>query len=47
MSVERLRWAEKAQELRFTQLDMVRRQAESWRTGLTGITALLGAVLIV
>ncbi|MEV4491361.1 hypothetical protein AB0K04_14735 [Micromonospora coxensis] len=47
MSVDRLRWAEKAQELRFTQLDVVRRQAESWRTGLTGITALLSAVLII
>ncbi|MEU5567699.1 hypothetical protein [Micromonospora musae] len=47
MSVDRLRWAEKAQELRFTQLDVVRRQAESWRTGLTGVTALLGAVLII
>ncbi|MEU4245706.1 hypothetical protein [Actinoplanes sp. NPDC026619] len=47
MSLDRMRWAEKAHQLRFAQLDVVRRQAESWRTGLTGITALLGAVLIV
>ncbi|MBJ3807942.1 hypothetical protein [Streptomyces flavofungini] len=40
------RWAELARELEFTQLDELRRRAEGWRTGLTGLAALL-AVLVV
>ncbi len=47
MSIERKRWAQRAQELRFEQLTIVRRQAEGWRIGLTGLTALLSAVLLV
>lgn len=47
MSVDRKRWAQRAQELRFTQLETARRQAEGWRTGLAGMTALFGAVLVV
>ncbi|GAB3154259.1 hypothetical protein GCM10027290_48430 [Micromonospora sonneratiae] len=47
MSTDRWRWAQKAHQLRFHQLDTARRQAESWRTGLAGLTTLLGAVLIV
>ena len=47
MSSERWWWANKAQELRYHQLESARKQAESWRTGLTGLTALFGAVLIV
>jgi hypothetical protein len=47
VSSDRWRWAQKAQQLRFTQLDLARRQAETWRNGLTGITALLGAVLVI
>ncbi|MFF3331973.1 hypothetical protein ACFYWX_20820 [Streptomyces sp. NPDC002888] len=35
------RWAQLARELEFTQLPELRRQAEGWRTGLTGLTALL------
>ncbi|WP_075736228.1 hypothetical protein [Streptomyces acidiscabies] len=35
------RWAELARELEFTQLPELRRQAEGWRAGLTGLTALL------
>ncbi|MFE7633431.1 MULTISPECIES: hypothetical protein [unclassified Kitasatospora] len=35
------RWAELARELEFTRLPELRRQAEGWRTGLTGLTALL------
>ncbi|MBO1416704.1 hypothetical protein [Streptomyces sp. FH025] len=35
------RWAELARELEFTRLSELRRQAEGWRTGLTGLTALL------
>lgn len=47
MSLDRKRWAQRAQELKFTQLDAARKQAEGWRTGLAGLTTLLGAVLIV
>jgi hypothetical protein len=47
VSIDRKRWAQKAQELKFTQLDSARRQAEGWRTGLGGLTTLLSAVLIV
>ncbi|MFE0535540.1 hypothetical protein ACFW20_16105 [Streptomyces nigra] len=39
------RWARLAQELEFTQLPELRRQAEGWRNGLAGLTALL-AVLV-
>lgn len=35
------RWALLARELEFTRLPELRRQAEGWRTGLTGLTALL------
>jgi len=46
VSGDRYRWAELAQELRFHQLEAVHKQAETWRTGLTGLTALFGAVLV-
>ncbi|GAA4240247.1 hypothetical protein GCM10022254_64220 [Actinomadura meridiana] len=46
MSLDDKRWAQKAQELKFTQLDSARKQAEGWRTGLGGLTALLSAVLV-
>ncbi len=39
------RWAQLARELEFTQLPELRKQAEGWRSGLTGLTALL-AVLV-
>ncbi|MFF5480624.1 hypothetical protein ACFY5C_25245 [Streptomyces sp. NPDC012935] len=39
------RWAQLARELEFTQLPELRRQAEGWRTGLTGLTALLAALV--
>jgi hypothetical protein len=47
VSSDRWWWAQKAQQLRFSQLDAARRQAEAWRTGLAGITALFGAVLVI
>jgi hypothetical protein len=47
MSLDPKRWAQKAQELKFTQLDSARRQAEGWRTGLGGLTTLLSAALII
>ncbi|MEH0582020.1 MULTISPECIES: hypothetical protein [Streptomyces] len=39
------RWAQLARELEFHQLPELRRQAEGWRAGLTGLTALV-AVLV-
>lgn len=47
MSTDRWRWAQRADKLRFEQLDVARRQAESWRTGLAGLTTLLGTVLVI
>ncbi|WP_155128761.1 hypothetical protein [[Actinomadura] parvosata] len=47
MSIERKRWAQRAQELRFEQLTIARKQAEGWRAGLAALIALLSAVLIV
>jgi hypothetical protein len=41
------RWALLAEEAEFRQLDGVRKSAETWRSGLTGATGLLGAVLVV
>lgn len=47
MSGDRWWWSQRAQLLKFTQLEAARKQAETWRTGLTGVSALLGAVLVV
>ncbi|MFF0118375.1 hypothetical protein ACFYP0_07755 [Micromonospora arida] len=47
MTIAEKRWAQLAQEAQFHQLATARKQAEGWRTGLAGLTALLGAVLIV
>ncbi|NUT17836.1 MAG: hypothetical protein HOV77_01490 [Hamadaea sp.] len=47
MNSDDRRWAERARELGFNQLEVARRQAEAWRNGLTGVTALLGTVFIV
>ncbi|KQX47924.1 MULTISPECIES: hypothetical protein [unclassified Streptomyces] len=41
------RWAELARDLEFSQLPELRRQAEGWRTGLAGLTALLGVLTVV
>lgn len=41
------RWAHLARELEFTQLPELRRQAEGWRGGLTGLTALLAVLTVV
>ncbi|MFF7727829.1 hypothetical protein [Streptomyces sp. NPDC008001] len=40
------RWAELARELEFTRLPELRRQAEGWRTGLMGLTALLAVLVL-
>ncbi|MFG1922392.1 hypothetical protein [Cryptosporangium sp. NPDC048952] len=47
MSLDAKRWWERAHDLKFHQLEAARRQAESWRTGLAGSTALLGAALVI
>ncbi|GAA0951709.1 hypothetical protein [Actinocorallia libanotica] len=47
MSPDDKRWALKAYELKFQQLEIARKQAESWRAALTGLTSLLGAVLVI
>ncbi|MFJ9707540.1 hypothetical protein [Streptomyces sp. NPDC101234] len=39
------RWAQLAREMEFSELGELRKQAEGWRNGLTGLTALL-AVLV-
>lgn len=41
------RWAIRAQEVKFGQLDIARKQAETWRTGLATLTTLLTGVLVV
>lgn len=46
MTPDDRRWAALAHELRFHQLDIARQQAETWRTGLAALTALLTAVFI-
>lgn len=47
MSSDRRRWAERAQELKFHQLEAVRKQAEGWRTGLGGLSALVATALVI
>lgn len=45
--IARKRWAQRAQQLEFDELDAVRARAERWRNGLIGLTALLATVTIV
>ena len=46
MTLDSKRWAQLASELKFTQLDTARKQAEVWRAGLAALTALLTAVFV-
>lgn len=46
MALDSKRWAQLASELKFSQLDTARRQAEVWRAGLAALTALLTAVFV-
>jgi hypothetical protein len=46
MTLDEKRWAQLASELRFSQLDIARKQAEVWRAGLAALTALLTAILV-
>jgi hypothetical protein len=47
VSLDRKRWALLAQDLKFSQLDIARKQADTWRTGLAALTTLLTGVLVV
>lgn len=47
LSLDLKRWAIRAQEVKFGQLDIARKQAETWRTGLATLTTLLTGVLVV
>lgn len=47
LSLDRKRWAIRAQQVKFGQLDIARKQAETWRTGLATLTTLLTGVLVV
>jgi hypothetical protein len=47
VSLDRKRWQLLAQELKFGQLELVRKQADIWRAGLATLTTLLTGVLIV
>lgn len=46
-TLARKRWAQRAQQAEFEQLDAVRARAEQWRNGLAGLTALLTTVTII
>lgn len=46
MTLDKKRWAQLASDLKFSQLDTARRQAEVWRAGLAALTALLTAILV-
>jgi hypothetical protein len=46
MTLDRKRWAQLASDLKFSQLDTARKQAEVWRAGLAALTALLTAVFV-
>jgi hypothetical protein len=47
VSLDRKRWALLAADLKFSQLDIARKQADTWRTGLATLTTLLTGVLVV
>jgi hypothetical protein len=46
VSLDRKRWALLAADLKFSQLDIARAQADTWRTGLATLTTLLTGVLV-
>lgn len=47
MNLDRKRWLQLAQELKFSQLDIARKRAETWRNGLATMTTLLTGVLVI
>jgi hypothetical protein len=46
MTLDSKRWAQLASELKFSQLDTARKQAEVWRAGLAALTTLLTAIFV-
>jgi hypothetical protein len=46
MTLDKKRWAQLASDLKFSQLDTARKQAEVWRAGLAALTTLLTAILV-
>jgi hypothetical protein len=46
MTLDDKRWAQLASNLKYTQLDTARKQAEVWRAGLAALTALLTAIFV-
>lgn len=46
MTLDNKRWAQLASELKFSQLDTARKQAEVWRAGLAALTALLTVIFV-
>jgi hypothetical protein len=45
--IDAKRWAQRADDLQFTQLSNIRATAQNWRTGLAGLTSLLSVASIV
>jgi hypothetical protein len=47
LAVDDKRWAQRANALQYQELDLVRRTAEQWRTGLAALTTLLSVTSII
>jgi hypothetical protein len=47
VTLDSKRWLVRAQQLKFSQLDVARARADTWRTGLATFTTLLTGVLVV
>ncbi|MDG4825052.1 hypothetical protein O7635_24655 [Asanoa sp. WMMD1127] len=47
MNLDDKRWEQLAQQAKWRQLEVARKQAEGWRTALIGLTALLAVITIV
>jgi hypothetical protein len=47
MGIAEKRWAQKAQEMQFGQLEAFQQRATNWRNGLTALTALLAAATVI
>jgi hypothetical protein len=47
LTLDSKRWAQRADNLQFTELESVRTVAQNWRTGLAGLTSLLSVTSIV
>jgi hypothetical protein len=47
VTLDQKRWLVRAQQLKFSQLDVARARADTWRTGLATLTTLLTGILVV